>query len=97
MSQSAESAVIYPAAFGIKLAARPPIMLRKGKSAWRVDLSAMAQEPGHDPAVIRQYHAAAKALRNAARRFAPAALEPWQKRSNPWAVILTSVPPHNSN
>ena len=67
VNQSAESAVIYPAAFGIKLAARPPMMLRKGKSTWKVDLSAMSQEPGHDPAVIRQYRAAAKALTDAAR------------------------------
>lgn len=67
VSESAESAVIYPAAFGIKLAARPPMMLRKGKSTWRVDLSAMSQEPGHDPTVIRQYRAAAKALTDAAR------------------------------
>ena len=68
LSESAESAVIYPAALGIKLAAHPPMMLRKDKSTWKVDLSAMSQEPSHDPAVIGQYRSAAKALNDAARR-----------------------------
>jgi hypothetical protein len=68
LSESAESAVIYPAALGIKLAAHPPMMLRKDKSTWKVDLSAMSGEPSHDPAVIRQYRAAAKALSDVARQ-----------------------------
>lgn len=66
VSESAQTAVVYPAALGIKLAAHSPMMLRKDKSGWKVDLAAMAREPSHDPAVVRQYRAAAKALNDAA-------------------------------
>lgn len=69
LSESTETAVIYPAALGIKLAAHPPMKLRKDKSGWKVDLSAMSDLPGHEMPAVRQYRAAAKTLNDVARQI----------------------------
>ena len=69
VSESKESAVIYPAMRGIKLAARRPLQLRRDKSGWKVDLAAMAGEPRFDPAVVTRYRIAGKALSAAAREI----------------------------
>src|SRR5205807_5244159 len=69
VSEAQDSAVIYPAVGGIKLAAHSPLRLRKQGNVWKVDLAAMADEPRYSPEVTKRYHAAGKALSDAARQI----------------------------
>ena len=69
VSESTESALIYPAVGGMKLAAHPPLRMRKEGKVWKVDLAAMSDEPRYSPEVGRRYRAAGKALSDAARQI----------------------------
>jgi hypothetical protein len=51
----------------IRLAAQPPMYLRRDKVGWKVDLTLMRQDTLHSPERVAQYLAAGKALKNAAR------------------------------
>jgi hypothetical protein len=66
VKESDETAEVDPALNGARLAARPPIYLRREKGVWKVDLAAMKSDPDHDPTVMEQYLAAGKALQHMA-------------------------------
>jgi hypothetical protein len=51
----------------VRLSARPPVILRKEKGLWKVDLAATAKvDPKFDPETIERYRTYGKALHNAA-------------------------------
>jgi hypothetical protein len=64
--EGSDTAEVDPAFKGMRLSAQSPIFLRKVKEIWKVDLTAMRNDPRHDPNVIQQYLAAGKALAKAA-------------------------------
>jgi len=70
--EDGESATVKPAYHhNLRLAARPPVYLRKIKDAWKVDLPATAQaDPRHNFALVKQFLAAGQALQQAARQIA---------------------------
>jgi len=67
VKESADSAEVDPALNGVRLAARPPIYLRKDAGVWKVDLATMRNDPTYDPAATDQYRSAGKALQLAAQ------------------------------
>ncbi|HSU67871.1 MAG TPA: hypothetical protein VLJ39_13425 [Tepidisphaeraceae bacterium] len=62
-----DTAEIRAALKGVRLASEPPILMRKENGLWKVDLTAMRQDPRHDPALVQQFALAGKALENAAQ------------------------------
>ena len=65
--QGEDTAEIDPAFRGMRLSVRPPIFLRLEKGLWKVDLPATAQQdPRFNPALVKRYLAAGKALHDAA-------------------------------
>lgn len=69
LSQSEDSALIYPGYRDIKLAGRAPMRLRREGKVWKVDLPGMADEPQYSPDVVRRYQEAGKALTETARQI----------------------------
>ena len=69
--QRSGTAQVLPGMRGIRLAARPPMYLRKtSDKQWKVDLAASADDQRHDPKVAQQYQAAADVMRAVAREVA---------------------------
>ena len=65
--ESADTAEVAPAWHKVRLTGRPPVMLRKEKGLWKVDLQATAKtDPKFDTGAIERYRAYGKALHNAA-------------------------------
>src|SRR5205823_10724613 len=65
------TAQVLPGMRGVRLAARPPVFLRKtAEKQWKVDLAASADDKRHDPKVAQQYQAAADVIHNVARDVA---------------------------
>jgi hypothetical protein len=62
-----DRAEIQAAIGHVRLAARPPVYMRKDQQGWKVDLAATRNDPRHDPAVVAQYLAAGERLSGAAQ------------------------------
>lgn len=62
-----DTAEIDAAIGHVRLAAQPPVYMRKLKDGWKVDLTTTHQDPRHDPAVVASYLAAGQALDKAAK------------------------------
>ncbi|HEY2586674.1 MAG TPA: hypothetical protein VGI81_12995 [Tepidisphaeraceae bacterium] len=62
-----DTAEIQAAIGHIRLAAQPPVQMKREKDRWKVDLTAMRQDPRHNPAVVAQYLAAGESLSKAAK------------------------------
>ena len=65
--ESADTAEVAPAWHQVRLTGRPPVMLRKEKGLWKVDLQATAKiDPKFDADAVERYRVYGKALHNAA-------------------------------
>lgn len=69
VKESDTTAEIQAAVGHIRLAAVPPVYLKREKDGWKIDLTAMARDPAHSPQQVEQYLAAGKALNSAARQI----------------------------
>ena len=68
VKEGVDTAEVDPGWHGeVRLTGRPPVILRKEKGLWKVDLPATAKvDPKFDPEAIERYRAYGKALHNAA-------------------------------
>lgn len=67
VSEGPDTAKIQAAVGHIRLAAQPPVYMKRQKDGWKVDLTALRQDPRHDPAVVAQYLAGGDSLSRAAK------------------------------
>lgn len=71
IDQTDDTARLLPAYKGIRLMAQPPMILRRQRGQWKIDLAATAQvDHHHDPEITKQYLTAGKALHETARQIA---------------------------
>jgi hypothetical protein len=66
VSEGPDTAKIQAAVGHIRLAAQPPMYMKREKDGWKVDLTAMREDPRRNPAVVAQYLAAGQSLAKAA-------------------------------
>lgn len=67
VKESENTALIQAAVGHIRLAAQPPVYLKREKDGWKVDLAESRRDPTHSPERVAQYLAAGDALKKAAR------------------------------
>lgn len=67
VKEGPDTAEVQAAIGHIRLAAQSPVYLKREKDGWKVDLTAMRQDPRHNPAVVAQYLAAGESLSDAAK------------------------------
>jgi hypothetical protein len=68
--QGPEMAQVHPGWHGELLSARPPVILRKEKDVWKVDLAATAKiDPKFGPEAVDRYRVYGQALHDAAWRI----------------------------
>lgn len=68
VKEAEDSAQIQAAVGHIRLAAEPPVYLKREKDGWKVDLAAARRDSAHSPQRVERYLAAGKALNDAARQ-----------------------------
>lgn len=66
VSEGPDTAEVQAAIGHIRLAAQPPVYMKREKDGWKVDLTALRQDPRHNPAVVAGYLAAGESLARAA-------------------------------
>ena len=60
VKESGETAQIQAAVGHLRLAAEPPVYLKREKDGWKVDLAAARRDSAHSPQRIERYLAAGK-------------------------------------
>lgn len=68
LKEAENTAQIQAAVGHVRLAAVPPVYLKREKDGWKVDLTAARRDSNHSPQQVEQHLAAGKALNDAARQ-----------------------------